>query len=208
MQAVLGSTVIQTNRTDPADPYTSAKSALADGLYLAASLTYLTGSVPALPASCAPASMPTYSPSRHGGRARRPILIISRARGRTRSSSRQQTSCATPARSCPTCTRTGQACSPASMPNRTAGCDTQSVVVVEYVGADAVDQRRVRCAQRFLASKQAGLRRAGERLERGHGLVGRPLLRPTNRAADPVQQRARGLRPDGGGNLLIGAVAT
>ena len=70
------------------------------------------------------------------------------------------------------------------------------VVEIQHVRADAVHQRRVQDVHALAPSEQACVRRAGEGSKRANGDIDRLVLRATDRAPGPVEQRPAGLAPD------------
>src|SRR5438093_12929643 len=65
------------------------------------------------------------------------------------------------------------------------------VVVIEHMRADAVDESGVHDVESFVTAENAGLRRAGKWRESRHSGADCFVPRSTNRAARPIEQRAR-----------------
>src|SRR5436309_14120744 len=65
------------------------------------------------------------------------------------------------------------------------------IVVIEHMRADAVDESGVYDVESFVTAENAGLRRAGKWRESRHNDGDCFVPRSTNRAAHPIEQRAR-----------------
>ena len=65
------------------------------------------------------------------------------------------------------------------------------IVKIQHVRADAVEQRGVQYVHAFAAAQQASLRRTGKIGERRQRALDRLVTRAADRAAGPVQKRAR-----------------
>ncbi len=66
------------------------------------------------------------------------------------------------------------------------------VVKIEHVRADAVDQRRAQRIRTLAPAQELRLWRAEKRLQRGHRVIDRFMMRGTDGTAQPVEQGARG----------------
>src|SRR5688572_31896542 len=76
------------------------------------------------------------------------------------------------------------------------------VVEIEHVRAHAVHERRVQAVEALAAADYARLRRAREGRQGCERAVDRFVMRPAERAAHVVNQRADRLAPGGGGYVL------
>src|SRR5947207_10221430 len=65
------------------------------------------------------------------------------------------------------------------------------VVVIEHMRADAVDESGVHDVESFVTAENAGLRRAAKWRKSRHSDADCFVPRSTNRAAHPIEQRAR-----------------
>ena len=79
------------------------------------------------------------------------------------------------------------------------------VVIVEDVARHAVDEGGVHDVEPLAPPEQRGLRRPGERRERGDRDIDRLVMRAADGDADPVQQRAHAFLADIGRQVIVAA---
>ena len=76
-----------------------------------------------------------------------------------------------------------------------------SVVEIEQVGGDRIDERRTKDVQSLTATEHRGLRRAGKGDEKLDQCIKVGMACRAKRAAQRIQDRALRFMPNGGGNV-------
>ncbi len=78
-----------------------------------------------------------------------------------------------------------------------------SVVVIEDVAGNAVDESRVHDVETLAAAEQGSLRRSRERRKRRYRDIDGLMMGSADGDADPVEQRAHSLFADIGGKIVV-----